>query len=158
MGNPSRVQGCFHRFRSAFLRVGANSPGRGEVDHVPQDRKALAEPVTQLLNDQPGRKRGRRGDIDAVEITVSLRKSKGRRAPHRIVEIKPFDRLLTRNDLLVTVAPAEPQQIVAERPGQVAEIPICVDAEGRHDASVLGVRQVRGSMEHARTRTGHPNA
>ena len=83
-----------------------------------RDRKALAEPVTQLLNDQPEEIREvGAADIDAVEISRLAEVKAGRRAPHRI-EIEPFDRLLTRNDLLVTVAPAEPQQIVAERPGK----------------------------------------
>ncbi len=46
-----------------------------------------------------------------------------------LVEIERLDHLLGRKNLLVAVAPAEADEIVAQRLGQIAHGPVGVDAE-----------------------------
>ena len=47
-----------------------------------------------------------------------------------MVEVEPFHRLVAADDLVVAMAPAEPEQIVEQRLGQDAElVAIGVDAE-----------------------------
>ena len=63
--------------------------------------------------------------VQAVELgEVEAR----RRAPDA-VEIEPLDRPLGRDDLLVAAPPAQAQQIVAQRLGQVAHVAVGRDAE-----------------------------
>ncbi len=54
------------------------------------------------------------------------------------VEIEPSDGLFGRDDLVVTVAPAEAHEIVAQRFGQVALVAIGIDAEGAMPLGELG--------------------
>src|SRR5580704_6962691 len=44
-------------------------------------------------------------------------------------QIEPFDRLLGRDDLVVAMAPAQPQQVVAQRRRQEAHVAIGVDTQ-----------------------------
>ena len=65
----------------------------------------------------------------AVEV-LELLEVEARRRLADVVEVEPFDRLLAADDLVVAMAPAEPQQIVATRLGQDAQlVAIGVDAE-----------------------------
>src|SRR3546814_11271258 len=54
------------------------------------------------------------------------------------VEVEPFDGLLGGDDLVVAMAPAEAQQIVAQRLRQVAQVAVGVDAEGAVALRQLG--------------------
>ena len=46
------------------------------------------------------------------------------------VEVEPFDRLFSRDDLGIAMTPAEPQQIIPQGLRQVAHVPIGLDAKG----------------------------
>src|SRR3546814_17897636 len=54
------------------------------------------------------------------------------------VEVEPFDGLLGGDDLVVAMAPAEAQQIVAQRLRQVAQVAVGVAAEGAVALRQLG--------------------
>ena len=82
----------------------------------------------------------------------SLAKSKRAGGAADGVDVEPLDRLLGRDDLVVAMAPAEPQQIVAQRLGQIAHVAIGVDAERAVALRQLGAVRRRGSAAHARIR------
>ena len=67
-------------------------------------------------------------NIVAVEA-VELGEVEAGRGAADGVDVEPLDRLLGREDLVVAVAPAEAQQIVAQRLGQIAQLAIGIDAE-----------------------------
>ena len=73
----------------------------------------------------------------AVEI-VQLCKIEAGRCPADSIEVEPGDRLLGRYDLLVAVAPAEAEQIIAQRLGQIAELTIGVHAQSAVPLGQLG--------------------
>ncbi len=70
----------------------------------------------------------RLADVMAVEA-VELGEIEPRRRAADRVESEPFDRLLGRDDLRVAVAPAQPQQIVPERLGQIAHGAVFLHAQ-----------------------------
>ena len=73
-------------------------------------------------------------DIMAVEV-LELLEVEARRRFADMVEVEPFDRLLAADDLVVAMAPAEPQQIIEQRLGQDAQlVAIGVDARARRGA------------------------
>ena len=66
--------------------------------------------------------------VVAVEV-FELGEIEARRRAADVVEIERLDHLLGREDLLVAVAPAQADEIVAQRVGQVAHGAVGVDAE-----------------------------
>src|SRR5271165_6606723 len=72
--------------------------------------------------------------IQAVELGEV---EPGRGAADR-VEVEPVDRLLGRDDLVVSVAPTKPQEIVTQGFGQVAHFAIGLDAESAMPLGELG--------------------
>ena len=69
------------------------------------------------------------GELHQVE-------ARGRAADARQVE--PFDRLLGRDDLVIAMAPAQPQQVVAQRRRQEAHVAIGIDAQRAVALAELG--------------------
>ena len=89
-------------------------------------------------------------DIMAVEI-LELLHVEARRRLADMVEVEPVDRLLAADDLVVAMAPAEPQQIVEQRLGQDAQlVAIVVDAERAVALATAWRRRSRGSAGRGR--------
>src|SRR3546814_18634909 len=78
-------------------------------------------------------------DLQVVAVEVlQLHEVEARRRLADRVEVEPFDGLLGGDDLVVAMAPAEAQQIVAQRLRQVAQVAVGVDAEGAVALRQLG--------------------
>ena len=67
-------------------------------------------------------------DVMRIQI-VELLEIEAGRALADILEIEPFDGLLGGNDLVIAVAPAQPQQVVAHGLGQIAHVAIGLDGQ-----------------------------
>ena len=68
-----------------------------------------------------------------------------------MVEVEPCDGLVAADDLVVAMAPAEPQQIVEQGLGQHAQlVAIGIDAERAVPLGKLGPVLRRGSAAHGR--------
>src|SRR3546814_5267073 len=77
-------------------------------------------------------------NIMAVQI-FQLLQIETRRRSADAVQIKQFDRPITRNDFLVTIAPAEPQQIIGDSFRQHSHIiAIGITAQGSVTLGKLG--------------------
>ena len=79
--------------------------------------------------------------VDAVELGLV----EPRGAAPDIGDVEPVYRILGRDDLVVAVAPAEPQQVIAQRLRQIAEFAVLLDADRavalRHFRAVGAVDQ-----------------
>ena len=97
-----------------------------------------AGPRCQPLHDVAGQALiVRLADIDAIEV-VQLGVVHARRGTTDAVQIEQPDRLLAVQHLDVAVAPAEPQQVIAQRLGQVALL-----AELQGELRAVALRQFR---------------
>ena len=64
----------------------------------------------------------------AIQI-VELGEVEARRRTANGVDVEPLDGLFGRDDLVVAMAPAEAEQIVAQRLRQISELAIRIDTE-----------------------------
>ena len=80
---------------------------------------------------------GRLAQIVRVEVG-ELHRVEARRRAADARQVEPLDRLLGRDDLVVAMAPAQPQQVVAQRLGQEAHVAIGIDAERAVALAELG--------------------
>src|SRR5829696_2965697 len=109
--------------------------GHGAPELVAQlGREGLAEAARGTVLGQDGLERrhellvGGPADIVAVEV-LELSEIEPRRRAADLVEGEGVDHLVRREDLLVAVAPAEPDEVVAQRRRQIAKRAVGIDAE-----------------------------
>ena len=125
--------------RSFSDGMAASSRARAVSDRmrggVSRARKAVTSATSAVI--------GGFADVMAVEI-VQLLVIHPRRAFADGFEIEPFDRLRGGDDLVIAMAPAQPQQIVAHGLGQIAHVAIGLD---RQRAMALGQLGAVGAVD-----------
>ena len=86
-----------------------------------------------------GQQRGLRARPDVVAVeALELLHVEARRTPAHGVEVEPGDGLVGVDDLVVAVTPAEPEERVAHRLGQNAELVVGADGDGAVPLGELG--------------------
>ena len=101
--------------------------------------------------------RRRLAHVVAVQV-LELREIEARRRPSDAAEIEGLDHLLGGENFLVAVAPAEADEIVAQRDRQIAESPVGIDAERAVTLRELRAVRPMDQRDMRHLGTSQPNA